>query len=556
MDIVYFIVLVGVLIFVHELGHFAWAKFFGVRVLKFSLGFGPTIAGFRRGETEYVIAALPLGGYVRMLGENPLDEVPEGDEGRTFHGQPFWKKLVITAAGPAMNLLFPLLLFFIVFVGEDQMLPPVVGTVFPDRPADGRLLPGDRIVAIDGEPMSTFDQVSRTVGDSPGQPMRFEIERAGQSYTVRITPVLSRHQRELDLVDEVGRIGIRPHHPTAVIGVTSPASPAAASGLRTFDKVVAVSGRPIERWSELDDALRRNRGALVPVAYLRPERLPGALGGLVELDVYAPHVATLTPEPGRTTSGTLRAGLEPADLYISHVNRGSPEHRLGLLPGDRLVTLDGRPVRLWATFLEDLRAGRGEEHSLVVRRGDRLLTRRYRLAHQRGVDELGERYDYYSVGIRNWVPMRLDDGVDNPSPVGYAITRAFESSWEMVELTVFSVVRLLQGRLSVKSIGGPLAIFDVAGSAAREGPTNYLRLMAFISINLGLINLMPIPMLDGGHLMFFLVEAVTRRRVSAKVRGYASLAGLVVLLLLMGLAFKNDIERQWPKIQETFSTPE
>jgi regulator of sigma E protease len=164
------------------------------------------------------------------------------------------------------------------------------------------------------------------------------------------------------------------------------------------------------------------------------------------------------------------------------------------------------------------------------------------------VTEHGQKYDRYVVGIRNWVPSKTDPRVDNPSPILYAAREAISATSEMVELTIFSIVRLLQGRLSVKSIGGPLTIFEVAGTAAREGALDYLKLMAFISINLGLINLLPIPLLDGGHLLFVMYEAVVRRPVNTRLREYAHIAGLVILIAIMILAFKNDIERQWPKI--------
>jgi len=552
MDLVYFVVLVGVLVFVHELGHFAWAKFFGVKVLKFSLGFGPRLAGFRKGDTEYVVAAIPLGGYVKMLGESPADVVRPEEEEQAFHTQPLWKKIVIVVAGPAMNLVFPILLFFVVYLGDAAVRPPIVGVVFPDRPADGVLEPGDAIREVDGNEVHSYDDVIRIVADNAGRELPFVVDRDGEEMSVRITPVRTRVAREpraLDLYDEVGRVGIGNTHPTAVVGVSSPSSPAGAARMRTFDYVVSARGEPIDRWIDLEDVLENNQGSLVPMTYLRPQRVDDALGGLVELDVYEPHVAQLTPEPGEG-SGVGRAGLEPADLYVSHVIVGSPEHRMGLLPGDRLVSLDGEPVRLWATFIEDLKAGRGEEHELVWRRGDRRMSGRYRLRHERGVDEHGQPYDRYVVGIRNWVPMRVDPGVDNPDPIAHAARRSVDSTVEMAEVTVVAVWRLLQGRLSVSTIGGPITIFDVAGKTAREGPRDYLRLMAFISINLGLINLLPIPLLDGGHLLFFLFEGVTRRRVSPKVRRYASLAGLVVLVTLMVLAFVNDIERQWPRVSE------
>jgi regulator of sigma E protease len=547
MDVLYFIVLVGVLVFVHELGHFAWAKLFDVKVLKFSLGFGPTIAGFRRGETEYVISAIPLGGYVKMLGEGPHDIVPEADQPRAFGNQSVWRRLIIVVAGPAMNLVFPVGLFFLVHLADDSAAPPVIGTVFPHRPADGRLLPGDEVLSIDGEPVETFYELSQIVGEHPGDTLELTLSRDGQEVQERVRPVLSTTVRELDRVERVGRLGIMPHHPLPVVGVVSPSSPAAAAGLETFDVIVSAAGRPVERWIDLERVFEDTGGTSVPVTFLRPERRSGALGGLADLSLYAPHVATLSPEPGRG-SALLRAGLESAELYVSRVTAGSAEHAMGILPGDRIVMLDGRPVRMWATFIEDLKAGGGQEHELVWRRGDRLERGRFRLRHERGVDDHGQRYDRYVVGLANWLPMRVDAGVAIPDPVSHAFSEALRRTGEMVEVTVLSVVRLIEGRLTVKSIGGPITIFDVAGTAAREGTTNYLTLMAFISVNLGLINLLPVPLLDGGHLLFFLVEGVSRRRLSAKARQYASLVGLVLLVTLMLVAFKNDLERQWPDL--------
>src|SRR5688572_13601086 len=173
MDVVYFIVLVGVLIFVHESGHFLWAKLFGVRVLTFSLGFGPRVAGFSRGGTEYVIAAIPLGGYVRMLGENPHDEVQGADESSAFHTQALWKRVVIVFAGPMMNLMFPVALYFVVFLGTTTLSPPIVGDVFPGQPAEGKLKPGDKVVAIDGQSIETFYELTRVVAPEAGRTLSF-----------------------------------------------------------------------------------------------------------------------------------------------------------------------------------------------------------------------------------------------------------------------------------------------------------------------------------------------------------------------------------------------
>jgi regulator of sigma E protease len=548
MPLVYFIVLVGVLVLVHELGHLVWAKYFGVRVLKVSLGFGPRIAGFWRGETEYVISAIPLGGYVRMLGENPWDDVRPKDLEHAFGNLRLWRRCVIVVAGPAMNLMFPILLYFVVFMGDDALTPASIGTVFPDRPADGKLLAGDVVTHIDDEPVRSFYDLSRRVEQSPGQPLHFKMRRGDQLLDTVITPAHSARERPLERSEEVGRVGVMPHHPRGVIGVMSSKSAASSARLRTFDVVIAAAGRPVRRFIDLEPALERNSKSLLPVTYLRPVGVELALGGLIDLDVYEPRLTTLTPEPARTGSVMERSGIESADLYVSDVTQGSPEFQAGLRPGDRLVSLDGRPIRLWATFLEDLKAERGKHHQITWLRGTDALSGSFTLAHQHGVTAEGQVYDRYVVGIRNWVPARVDAPVENPAPISYAVREAFRATADVVQLTLFSVVRLFQGRLTMKSIGGPLTVFEVAGTAAQQGTLNYLTLMAFISINLGLINLLPVPLLDGGHLMFFLVEAIVRRPISSRVREYAHIAGLAFLIGIMVLAFKNDIERQWPEI--------
>jgi regulator of sigma E protease len=554
MPVIYFIVLVGVLVFVHELGHLVWAKYFGVRVLKVSLGFGPRIAGFRRGETEYVISMIPLGGYVRMLGENPWDDVRVRDAKRSFANLRLWRRCVIVVAGPLMNLFFPILLYFVVFLGDDALTPATIGSVFPDRPADGKLEPGDIVTAIDGKEISTFYDLSRIVEKNPGRDLRLTLKRGDQTLEQTVTPVSSLKERWLERSEEVGRIGVMSQHPLAVIGLISPGSPASAAGLRTFDIIVAAAGRPIRRFIDLENALGNNQGTLAPVSFLRATQVPQALGGLIDMEVYEPRVTTLTPEPGRG-SALARSGIESADLYVNTVTAGSPEQRLGLQSGDRLLTLDGRPLRAWATFLEDLKAERGKRHTVTWRRGDQELSGSFALAHQRGVTDEGQVYDRYVVGIRNWVPARADVAVPNPQPISYAFREAIRATSDVVELTLFSVVRLFQGRLTMKSIGGPLTVFEVAGTAAQEGALNYLTLMAFISINLGLINLLPVPLLDGGHLMFFLVEAIARRPISVRFREYAHIAGLVFLIGIMILAVKNDLERQWPSIVSQLTGP-
>ena len=537
----------------HELGHFVWAKVFGVKVLRFSLGFGPRLIGFTRGETEYVIAAIPLGGYVRLLGELPGDVVTKKDEGRAFSEQPLWRRIIIVLAGPVMNLAFPLLLYFVVFLGERDMSPPVIGTVLPGAPADGHLMPGDRVLAVDGTEVRTFYELMQRVEGAIDQPIELTVERRRQQVESVLTPVRSTETRALGMTREVGRIGVSTRSPLAVIGIISPSSPAASARLRTFDRVIAAGGRPIERFADLVEVLEPNRGGTLPITYLRPRRFDGGLADVLELSFYEPHVATLTPEPG-PGSGVVRAGIESSDLYVAEVRAGSPEAAIGLRPGDRLLELDGEPIRLFASFVETLQSSEQTEHEITFRRADQVITRRLALEREQGETEFGERFDRYAIGITHWAPTTVEPAVPNPSPVSYAARESIAATWDMIELTVTSVVRLVQGRLSVRSLGGPLSILEGTQTAASGGPLDYLAFMAFISINLGLLNLLPIPLLDGGHLLFFLIEAISRRPLETRAREIASLVGFGVLVLLMVLAFKNDVERRWPDIVETFQT--
>jgi regulator of sigma E protease len=234
-DLLYFALLCSVLIFVHELGHFVWAKIFGVKVLTFSIGFGPKLLRFRGRETEYCIGLLPLGGFVKMLEENRQEPVLPEDRTRTFEAQALWKRVIIVMAGPAMNVLFPVLLYFSVFVGETRFSPPTVGFVLPGHPAEGKLLPGDRVLAVDGEHISTFAELARTIGENPGKELRLTVFRNTEHVEVNVVPEEKVIHKPLDIVDRVGEIGIKPNRPAAVVGISRPDSPAYRAGLRTFD---------------------------------------------------------------------------------------------------------------------------------------------------------------------------------------------------------------------------------------------------------------------------------------------------------------------------------
>ncbi len=560
-DLLYFVLLVSSLIFIHESGHFAFAKIFGVKVLTFSIGFGPRVVRIRGKETEYCLGLLPFGGFVKMLEESKRSEpiLPE-ERHRTFEAQALWKRVVIVLAGPAMNLLFPIALYTSVFLEDEQFLPPTVGQVVPGKPADGKLFPGDRILRVDGDDVTSFPEVQRVIARKAGRSVTLGIQRDGTPLEVKVTPTDEVEKGELDLVEHIGRIGIAPRFPAGVIGVARPDSPAGHATLKTFDQITAVNGKRIERFVELVDALAENRGDQVVLSYLRPVYVPHALGGLCELAVLEPGVAQLTPTPraagvtppadarARAADVLERTGIESADMYVAFVPEASSEWLAGLRPGDRITTLDGAPQKLWQTMEDVLVAGADKRHELAWTRDGVSMRGFFQLRKEQWDDEFGQHFERYVFRSDDWLPNAPDRLVPNPHPLVYAVRGGIEQTGSVIKFISVGLLRLAEGRVSLSSVGGPITMYDIAGQAGAKGPAYFVWAMALISVNLGLINLLPIPVLDGGHLLFFLFEAARRRPLPLRIREVASLAGMVVLMLLMLVAFKNDVERRWDVI--------
>ena len=548
MDLLYFALLCSVLIFVHELGHFVWAKIFGVKVLTFSIGFGPKILRFRGRETEYCVGLLPLGGFVKMLEENRQEPVLPEDRKRTFEALALYKRVIIVMAGPAMNIAFPVLLYFAVFVGETRFLPPTVGVVLPGHPAEGKLKPGDRILAVNGERIHTFAELRRIVSANANKDLSLKVFRDNEQIEVSIIPKEEVIRKPLDIIDRVGEIGVGPSRPAAVVGIARPDSPAYRAGLRTFDLVTEVRGRPVKTFADLDTLLRDNHGETVPVTYLRPTLVPRGLGGLADLAVYESGVAALTPEAGH---GDLlsRTGLEPAGLYAAHVPEGSAEWQADLRPGDRIVELDQVEVPAWSVLVERLMAAPSQPHTLTWVRAGQRKSGTVQLRREDYLDEYGQHRPRFFVRMSNWAPSVIEPYVENPSRLRYALNSAIAETYDVVRFIVVGIVRIAEGKVSISTLGGPITVYDVVGEEGQKGVSYFVWAMALISINLGLVNLLPIPVLDGGHLLFFLFEAVLRRPLPLRVREIASLAGMIVLVALMGVAFKNDVERRWDVIQ-------
>jgi len=543
------VLLLGGLIFVHELGHFIAAKLLGVKVLRFSIGFGPRLFGFTRGETEYRVAALPLGGYVKMAGDDPSEEVQPEDRGRGFLEQQPWRRFVIAAAGPGMNLVFPVLVYLALGLAQNgQLVPgPRVGALSPGSPAaEAGLEPGDRIlsVAVPGaapKQVRYFSDLRELVSPHPGEPLTFEVERDGRRLPpLVITPARERESNPIETTWR-GVIGVTPAYSPAVV---APVVPGTAGPLQPFDLVASVNGQKVAHAGELRRAVEAARCGPVAMEVLR-EQVVAAPGAAVSTyrAVALPDVPTCAG--GRPTFAVADPGVS---TFVAAVAPDSPAAKAGLRRGDALVAVNGHPVRSFrdvnaraAEFKPgqpvELALGDGRKVTLVPGERTELdeMTREPQkklvlgfFPEQRAVVES-------SALLVERVPL-----VMGPIEASRAAVAGVN---EAVRLTVVSIARIFTGQISFKTVGGPIMLFSVASKAAEEGLQSFLFTMALISVNLGLMNLLPIPVLDGGHLAACLVEGVTRRPLSVRSREIANLVGIILLVMLMIAVFKNDIVR-------------
>ncbi|HMR81178.1 MAG TPA: site-2 protease family protein, partial [Polyangiaceae bacterium] len=338
-----------------------------------------------------------------------------------------------------------------------------------------------------------------------------------------------------------------------VVGIADTDSPAYRAGLRTFDVITHVAGQPVRRYMDLEQSLRENRGETVPVTYLRPDVMSDALGGAADFGVYETGVVALTPDPNGTDF-TSRTGVELADLYAAIVPEDSYLHKAGLRPGDKLLRLDDEAIPAWSTFRERVLSAPDRSHRIdyLAARDGRERSGTFQMRREDFTDEHGQTFARYVLRVQHWIPLAPEDRVEHPTPLRYAFEKAVAETKDVTRFVLLSMVRLAQGRISLKSLSGPITIYEVAGDEGRKGPDYFVWVMALISINLGLLNLLPIPVLDGGHLMFFVIEGVMRRPLPLRVREVAHIVGMAILLGLMALAFKNDVERRWDVIVGQF----
>jgi regulator of sigma E protease len=425
-------VVLGIMVLVHEWGHFIVAKAFGVRVQIFSIGFGTRLWGVKRGDTDYRISALPLGGYVKMAGDNPLED-RKGDPDE-FLSKPRWQRVLIALAGPAMNIVLSVLLVAGIYMrGSKQPAyldkPMVLAGVLPDSTAQkAGLEAGDRIIKINSKTDPTWDEARLELMSAlPGHSLSLLVDRNGEQVPLSVP-----------------------------------------------------SGQTLE-------------------------------------DIY---------------------GYPPDRLLISSVTGGMPAERSGLQAGDEIRKVDGKDLASLVEFPQLVQDSQGRPLNLEVQRGDRTLqveVRPQQVSLKNGVSR-------WQIGIG----IRGGDLVERRLPPGAAIVDSVSTNIMMARQVAYVVVQLFRGKVSLNQLEGPLGIAKASGEAAKEGPAELLSLMAMIGVNLAVLNLLPIPPLDGGHILMLFIEGTIRRDLSVRVKERFVTVSMVFLLLVFAVVMYNDVVRLIP----------
>lgn len=431
-----FVVTIIVIVAIHEYGHYLAMRAFGVRVLTFSIGFGPRLLQWRSsGGTDFVISAIPLGGYVKPLDRRDCDVDP-ADQASEFSGKPAWQRVITYAAGPAANLLLAIVIYWVILMAGQTGLAPVVGEVKPD-------------------------------------------------------------------------------------------SAAASAGLRSGDELLALEGREVASWQQFHMATIRYAGEDRDVAL----RVRGADG--TERQLMLP-IGEWASDPEQPVVGTLGMVAMASLPVLGEVTPESPAARAGLRPGDRIISADGEPMVRWSDWVEAVRQRPDESMSLEVSREGRTLSL---MLLPESVSVNGDTFGRAGVAMAGVRDIRYGPLEAMPASV--------ERLWHTTTMIFSAIGKMLTGNLSWQNLGGPITIAQAAGETAAMGAVTFLTFLAFFSISLGVINLLPIPMLDGGWIVFGLIEMARGKALPERFLMAAQSVGMTLVFALMLLAIYNDLLRQF-----------
>lgn len=509
--ILIFIIFLGPLIFFHELGHFFFARLFGVRVEVFSIGFGPKILKFVRSGTEYAISIIPLGGYVKMFGDDPFSEVPltEDEKKVAFNHKSKWARFWIVFGGPLANFLLAYFLYVGLLAGGEKVPETKIGLVPQESVLyEKGFRTGDVLVGINEEKILSFDDLNIKGSEVEKVTVRRQGERVSMPVNMMLEPFINEFVSIVSVMKKPIFIN------------------------KNGDKFLAsLNPKPQDTTTALEELNNSFSGKAYVYSLIEKDG---------EYQINYDSEKELEGAKQTLVAFMLSEGFYPVDMTVKNVVMSTPADKAGIKQGDILIGLNDKPL----TNFEDLRTGlqsieEGKAVELQVVSNGEVATKTL-VPEVKTINDIKTKVIGIESGVEFIQPKLITAKADS---FGEALTTAFHRTWDGVVKTFSGYKKLITREVSLNNIGGPLAIGKVASDSFNISLSMFFRLMAIISINLGVINLFPIPVLDGGHIMFLLFEAVNRGPLSRRKLEIAQRFGVSVLFFLIFVALFNDISR-------------
>ena len=544
------VVLLGILIFVHELGHFLVAKYNKVRVETFSLGFGPKLLKYKWGDTTYCLSLIPLGGYVKMFGDDPTAVISEEDKQHSFTHKNLKQKTAVVLAGPLMNFFFAILVYTIMAVYGELAVSPIVGDLdTTSAAAQAGFKSGDTILSIAQSPVKTWEELEQRIEENGGQKLSFEVIHEGskEKSKLDVTPQTVSNKNILSWDDKVGEVtGLSFFSRMSFIGVSAEKSIAYQAGLRTGDLVVEIQGQKIDKWRSIVS----NLSALANT----PEKIEikvqhDAAWSVQDKDAKTTSLFIEIPTDAKGLGGSAlldKLGIESPEVFLAELEKDSPAFKAGMQRGDKILAIDGKDVKNFAAIAAGIQAFTAEKSkalNIVVSREGQVVKIPVQPALKERSSIQGKDEVRYEIGIKPLISTTQTTFILSATNPFDAVKRGLSLTFKWTGATVLSFVRLAQARISPKNIGGFFSIGMMAKRSWQIGLSQFLSTMGILSLNLFILNLLPIPVLDGGHLLFYTIEFAQGAPLSLKKMEMAQQVGMLLLLGLMVFAMFNDITR-------------
>ncbi len=534
-NLVPFTILLGVLVFVHELGHFAVARLCGVRVEVFSLGFGKKILSFKRGDTTYCISLIPLGGYVKMYGEQGAEDIPEELKSVSFTHKTVWQRIAIVLAGPLMNLVFAVFVFGLIFYKGEEVRSARVAEIQPGSIAEKvGLLSQDKVLKVNNVAIKTYEDFQNLLNENINKKINLTVQQDQQSErNIEVEVSGMANPNPFTLRKSIGNIeGLLPYAKGTLVGVKAD-SFAQRVGFKTGDEILKIGSKKATGWASLNSLLEKT-GQTVEV-----DRV---ISGSDKKEKITLQVQI----PENTNIASIEEfGIEHPDLYLDQVVKDSPADRAGLQKYDKIISINQEKISAWDQVLNQIKSYDGKDAvTMVVLRDGAEIIKKITPQMTSQMTLQGKEDRRYTVGIVSMVniaqPETIFVSADN---IFQAIAKGWNRSMDISTMTIMSFVKLFQGEVSHKNIGGMISIGKAAKDSYQMGLQSFLMTMGILSISLFILNLLPVPVLDGGHLVFYVIEIIKGSPLTGKKLEIAHQVGFALLMGLMFLALFNDITK-------------